>query len=428
MLQHTCLWWETAPQPKTYTGKPLPQKTDVVVIGGGFTGTSAALQLAKHGARVTLLEARSIGYEASSRNGGQALSCLHYTLTEIIKQHGRELAREMFQAAVEAADTVERIVKEENIDCDYVRCGSIEAASKPAHFERLKREQETLREVANFETQLFLKDEARTELGTDAYHGLLVNPRGGSVQPAKFVRGMAEAAERAGADIYEGTRVLAVERVQGSMDGTHFKVQAEAGEIAAKDVVIAANAWTGKLIPQFRYKVFPGESYVIATKPLDDELAERLILNNRVAYDTRHILAYYRLSPEKRMVWGGELTLRGASPQRNIRALQRGMARIFPELANTKLDYFWSGTLALTMDETAHAGRTSDGMWYSMAYVGHGVTLATYLGMQMANGILSKPINNPFADLSIPPAPPYRDSAWFVNIGKLWYRFLDSIA
>ncbi|GAB4499580.1 MAG: FAD-binding oxidoreductase [Anaerolineales bacterium] len=402
MTQHTCLWWETAPRPKSYTGKPLPQRTDIIVIGGGFTGASAALQLAKHGARVALLEAKTIGYEASSRNGGQALSCLHYTLTEIIKQHGRGLAKEMFLAAVEAANTVERIVKEENIDCDYVRCGSIEAASKPAHFEKLKREQETLHEVVNFDSQIFSKDAVRAELGTDAYHGLLVNPREGSVQPAKFVRGMAEAAERAGADIYEGVRVLAVERVQGSMDGTRFKVQTEAGEIAAKDILVAASAWAGKLIPQFRFKVFPGESYVIATEPLSDELAERLIPNNRVAYDTRHILAYYRLSPEKRMVWGGELTMRGASPQMNIRALRKGMARIFPELANTKLDYFWSGTLALTMDETAHAGQTPDGIWYSMAYVGHGVTLATYLGMQMANGILGKPINNPFADLNIP--------------------------
>jgi glycine/D-amino acid oxidase-like deaminating enzyme len=426
LTQHTCLWWETAPQPKTYTNKPLPSKTDVIVIGGGFTGTSAALQLAKGGARVTLLEAKTIGFEASSRNGGQALSCLHQTLTQAIQQHGKELGREMFFAAVEAANTVERIVTEEGIDCDFVRCGSIEAASKPAHFEQLKREQETLRKEVNFDSQVFIKDEVRAELGTDAYYGLLVNPRSGSVQPAKFVRGMAEAAERAGADIYEGVRVLAVEQVKAQMDGTRFFVKTEAGEIAAKEVVIAANAWTGKLIPQFRMRVFPGESYVIATEPLSDELASRLIPNNRVIYDTRRILAYYRLSPEKRMVWGGELTMRGASPQWNIDALQRGMTQIFPELTNTKLDYYWGGTLALTLDETAHAGQI-DGMWYSMAYVGHGVTLATYLGQQLANGILEKPMNNPFVNLNMPLVPPHQESAWFVNIGKLWYRFLDLI-
>jgi glycine/D-amino acid oxidase-like deaminating enzyme len=427
MPQQTCLWWETAQQPRSYANKTLPTKTDVVVIGGGFTGTSAALQLAKHGARVTLLEAKTIGYEASSRNGGQALSCLHHTLTETIHQHGKGLAREMFQSAVNAADTVERIVTEENIDCDFVRCGSIEAASKPGHFERLKREQEILREVANFDVQILGRDEVRGELGTEAYHGLMVNPRSGSVQPAKFVRGMAEAAERAGADIYEGVRVTAVERAPSSMDGTRFLVRTDAGEIAAKEILIAANAWAGKLIPQFRLKVFPAESYVIATEPLTDDLAAKLIVNNRVVYDTRRVLAYYRLSPEKRMVWGGELTMKGASPQRNIRALQDGMARVFPELAKTKLDFYWGGTLALTLDENTHAGQI-DGMWYSMAYVGHGVTLATYLGQQMANAILGKPSDNPFVNLNMPLVPPYQESAWFVNIGKLWYRFLDSFA
>lgn len=426
MLQHTCLWWETAPQLHLHRHKPLPAATEVVVIGGGFTGTSAALQLAKHGVRVTLLEAKTIGYEASSRNGGQALSCLHHTLTETIHQHGRELARDMFQAAVNAANTVERIVTDEGIDCDFVRCGSIEAASKPAHFERLTREQDVLRDVANFDVQILTKDEVRRELGTEVYHGLMVNPRSGSVQPAKFVRGMAQAAERAGADIYEGTQVLSIERRKAQMDGTRFLVRTEAGEIAAKEVIIAANAWTGKLIPQFRMKVFPAESHVIATEPLSDELAASLITKNRMVYDTRNVLAYYRLSPEKRMVWGGELTMKGASPTRNIRTLQAGMTRVFPELAKTKLEFYWGGTLALTLDENTHAGQV-DGMWYSMAYVGHGVTLATYMGQQLANAILEKPSDNPFMNLNMPLVPPYQDSAWFVNVGKLWYRFLDSI-
>lgn len=126
------------------------------------------------------------------------------------------------------------------------------------------------------------------------------------------------------------------------------------------------------------------------------------------------------------MVWGGELTLKGMSPQTNINALQKGMVQVFPELAGAKLDYYWGGTLALTLDENTHAGQV-DGMWYSMAYVGHGVTLATYLGQQIANAILGKPSDNPFNGLNIPLVPPYQDSAWFVNIGKLWYRFLDLI-
>ena len=424
MTQHECFWSVDSPT-KSHPNKPLPKNTDVVVIGGGFTGTSAALQLAKGGARVTLVEAESIGWGASSRNGGQALSCLHHTLEQSIKIHGRELAREMFQAAVQAANTVEQIVHDEKLDCDFVRCGNIEAASKPAHFEALKREQETLYEVAGFDVSILPKNAIRSELGTDSYFGLMVNPRSGSVQPAKFVQGMAFAAERAGADIHEGTRVLAIERVD-SLDGTHFIVKTDRGIISSKEVVLAANAWIGNIAPQFRHRVLPVDSFVIATEPLPKELAKRLIPNNRVAYDTRNVLAYYRLSPDGRMVWGGEGTIKGASPKMNINILRRGMIKVFPELADFKTDYFWSGTLGITFDENTHAGQI-DGMWYSMCYVGHGVTLATYLGKQLANAILGRESYNPFANLNIPLMPVLRGNSWMENIGKTWYRLLDMI-
>ncbi len=426
MIQNTCLWWETAPKPVSYKNKALPAKTDVVVVGGGFTGTSAALQLAKGGARVTLLEAKTIGFEASSRNGGQALSCLHHTLTNAIKEHGRELAKNMFLAATYAANTVEQIVTEEGLDCDFVRCGNIEAAFKPAHFEKLKREQEILHEVAGYEVQILSRNETPAELGTDAYNGLMINPRSGSVQPAKFVRGMAMAAERAGADIHEGTRVNAIERISNppASDGNRFLVKTERGDILTKEIMLAANAWIGNILPQFRQRVLPVESFIIATEPLSEDLAKKLIPNKRVAYDTRKTLAYYRLSPDNRMVWGGELTLANTSQETNIRTMQRGMNRVFPELANHKLDYFWKGTMGITLDENAHAGQI-DGMWYSMCYVGHGVTLGTYLGQQMANSILGKPSNNPFADLPIPYASPFQENSWVVDAGKLWFRFLD---
>ncbi|MFN8413036.1 MAG: FAD-binding oxidoreductase [Anaerolineales bacterium] len=426
MIQHTCLWWETAPELKPYLNKPLPQKTDVVVVGGGFTGTSAALQLAKGGAHVTLLEAQTIGWGASSRNGGQALSCLHHTLEKSIKEHGRELAKDMFLAATFAANTVEQIVSEEKIDCDYVRSGNIEAAYKSTHFDALKREQEILHNVANYEVQILSKNEIKTELGTDSYQGLMINPRSGSVHPAKFVRGMAAAAERAGADIHEDTRVLAIERLSDSPthDGNRFIVKTDRGNIFTKEIMLAANAWIGKIVPQFSQRVLPAESFVIATEPLSKELAQKLIPNNRVAYDTRQTLAYYRLSPDRRMVWGGELTFAGVNPQTNINTLKRGMIKVFPELSKLNIDYYWGGTLGLTLDQNAHAGQI-DGMWYSMCYVGHGVTLATYLGQQMANGILGKTSNNPFANLPIPYAPPLRDKNWLVNAGKVWFRFVD---
>ena len=423
MTQESCFWWVDAPSPKSYLNKPLAEKADVVIVGGGFTGTSAALKLAKGGANVTLLEAETIGWGASSRNGGQALSCLHHTLTELIEHHGLERAREMFQASVRAADTVARIVAEENIDCDYARNGNIEAASKPRHFDRLKVEQETLARVVDYEVRIVRPEEVATELGTGSYFGLMVNERSAGLQPAKFVQGMALAADRAGANIHEGTRVTGIEK-NISPNGSRFTVRTERGEIRAREVFVAANAWSGRIVPQFRRKVFPAESFVIATEPLEDMLAHELIPHKRVVYDTKHMLAYYTLSRENRMIWGGEGTATGLSAKQNTETLRRGMLKVFPELKDARIDYFWSGILGITLDRNAHAGQV-DGMWFSMCYVGHGVTLATYLGEQMANAVLGVESFNPFDGLAIPRVPFYEGKAWFVNLGKAWFQLLD---
>jgi glycine/D-amino acid oxidase-like deaminating enzyme len=424
MIQDTCFWSADTPAPKSYAGKPLPERTDTVVIGGGFTGTSAALCLAKGGARVTLLEAQTIGWGASSRNGGQALSCLPHSVTYLIKQHGSERAREMFLTSVKAADTVARIVAEEKIDCDYSRNGHIEAASKPAHFDAFVEEQETLKRLVDFDVRIVSKDDVASELGTDIYHGLMVNERSAGLQPAKFVQGMALAAEIAGADIHEGIRVVRINQYRGRP--ARFTIQTEKGQIIADEILLAANAWTGQIVPQFRRRVFPAESFIIATEPLPKELANQLIPHRRVVYDTKNMLAYYCLSADNRMVWGGERSATGVSARKNVENLRQGMVGAYPELKNVEIEYYWGGTLGLTLDQNPHAGQT-DGMWYSMCYVGHGVTLATFLGEQVAKAILGEDYLNPFEGLKIPRVPFYGGKAWFVNLGKTWLRLLDWI-
>jgi glycine/D-amino acid oxidase-like deaminating enzyme len=428
MLQEKCFWSADAPAQKSYADRPLTNKTDVVVVGGGLTGTSAALRLAKSGVKVILLEAQTLGWGASSRNGGQALSCLHHNLTDLIKQYGIDRATAMFQTAVQAAEAVKRIIREEGIDCGYERCGHIEAASKPAHFRKLLEEQETLARIAGFKTQIIPKRGMAFELGTAIYHGLMINERSGKVQPAKFVQGMGMAAERAGADIHEATRVLGIERKGDlpSYNGTRFVIRTDRGTVEAKEVFIAANAWSGEIIPHFRRRVFPVESFIIATKPLREDVARRLIPKNRVVYDTKNMVAYYRLSSDNRLVFGGEGTASGSSAITNITILRRGMVDVFPELKDVQIDYFWGGPLGMTMDQTPHAGQV-DGLWYAMCYVGHGVTLATYMGEQIANALLGKDSMNPFDGLNIPPVPFFNGRAWFVNLGRWWYRILDSI-
>jgi len=427
-MQEKIFWREDAQQTRSYTSKPFPESADVAVIGGGFTGTSAALKLAKSGARVVLIEAHTIGWGASSRNGGQALSALHQTLTELVKIFGRDLARDMFLAAVQAADTVERIVREEQIACDFLRSGSIEAASKASHFSALQRERDTLAHVAGYEVNIVPKEHMATELGTDHYFGLMVNHRSAALQPAKFVQGMALAAERWGADIHEGVRVTGVshENTLPSKNSYKFTVHTDRGPIQAQEVLLASNAWAGEIVPYFRKRVFPIESYIIATEPLPEETAKRLIPHKRVVYDTKNMLAYYQLSRENRMVWGGEGAEEGIGKEANIRKLQTGMGKVFPELLEARVDYYWGGTLGITIDSTPHAGR-HDGIWYSMCYVGHGVALGTYLGEQIAKQILGEESFNPFQDLKIPAVPVYWGNPWFIDVMLNWYHIIDRL-
>jgi glycine/D-amino acid oxidase-like deaminating enzyme len=424
MFQETCFWLADSPTPKLYIGKPLPENSEVVVVGGGFTGTSIALRLAKGGVKVTLLEGETIGWGASSRNGGQALSCLPRSLTDLAKRHGRVRAREMFLASVRAADTVTRIVAEEKIDCDFHRNGHIEAASKPAHFQAFKEEQKTLKELVDFDVRIVPRSEIPSEMGTDAYYGLMVNERSAGLQPAKFVQGMATVAESAGVDIYEGVRVARIDPVAGRQG--RFLVCTDRGQIDTREVVLAANAWNGQIVPQFRSRVFPAESFIIATEPLSNDLADRLIPHRRVVYDTKNMLAYYCLSADNRMVWGGERSATGVSASKNVENLRKGMVETFPDLESTEIQYYWGGTLGLTLDQNPHAGQV-DGMWFSMCYVGHGVALATYLGEQVAKAILGEEYDNPFEGIKMPRVPYYEGKAWFVNLGKAWFRFLDWI-
>ncbi len=423
-LQQTPLWSSTSTPLKSFAGRPLPAKADVVVIGGGYTGLSAALQLAKHGARVTLLERESLGWGASSRNGGMVLPGLKHGAGELLKSFGKTRARELYAASVKSIECVETIIAEEKIECDYARCGSFDAAFKPAHFEQLKQSQEILAREFDHPTRLVPKADLRSELGTDFYHGGLVDERSGGLHPAKYVNGLAAAAVRAGADLHDATPALGIEKNSGG-----FTVETGRGQIQARDVFAATNGYTGGLTPTLQRRIIPIGSYIIATEPLDSELARRLIPNNRMIFDTKNFLYYFRLSPDNRLVFGGRAAFSPATPdtvRESAEILQRGMIEIFPDLANTPTAYAWGGTLGFAFDIYPHAGQM-DGLYYAMGYAGHGVAMATYLGQQMGNRIARKEWRNPFEGLDFPTMPFYFGQPWFLPFAAMWYRLLDWI-
>jgi glycine/D-amino acid oxidase-like deaminating enzyme len=397
----------------------------VVVIGSGYTGLSAARSLAQRGANVVVLEKETIGWGASSRNGGQVLTGLAVGPGALIKQVGLERAKELHAASLKGLDFVEELTRSEQIDCDFERVGHLEAACKPAHFKHFQHAQELLARDFNHTLRLLDRSQQREELGTDYYHGVLIDERSAGVHPAKYVRGLARAAERAGAQLHEQTPALAIER-----GGANWRVFTPRGPIGAKEVLVATNGYTDAVAPALRKRIIPVGSYIIATEPLSSEVAAKILPRRRMVYDSRIFLAYFRLSSDNRLLFGGRAEYKRSSPETTRRSgsiLRRGMIEIFPELANVSIEYSWSGNVCFTLDRLPRIGRMN-GVHYALAYAGHGVSLATYLGAQAADLISGAGDQTPFVDRPFDSIPLYNGTPWFMPLGALWYKLLDVVS
>jgi glycine/D-amino acid oxidase-like deaminating enzyme len=427
-LREESLWTAQAPLPPAPADAPLPARADVAIIGAGYTGLAAARALARRGARVVVFEAERIGWGASSRNGGMVLTGLKVGLETAIARYGREAARALFRASLASIDCVEQIVREEQIDCDFARCGHLEVACKPAHFAALARAAEVMaREGGHTTVRVLSRDELGAELGATIYHGGLVDETSAGLHPARYVLGLARAAERAGATLVPGTPAQAVAREHGG-----FAVRTARGTLRADAVFVATNGYTGAAVPALQRRVLPIGSYIIATLPLPDDLARALVPRNRMIFDSKNFLYYYRLTPDRRMLFGGRAAFFPETPatvRESAAILRRGMVSVFPQLAQTPVEYAWGGTLGFTFDLFPHAGQL-DGVHYALGYAGHGVALATYLGTQMAGVIAGDGDAGPFGRLPFPTAPLglYRGNPWFLPLVEWWYRWLDWVA
>lgn len=425
MINETPYWWATAPELPGYADKPLPQRAEVVVIGSGYTGLSAARRLALRGVNVVVLEKETIGWGASSRNGGQVLTGLAVGPGALIKQVGLERATTMYATSLRGLDFIEDLIHTEQIDCDFERVGHIEAACKPAHLAHFQHAQDLLARHFNHSVRVLDRSQQREELGTAYYHGLLIDERSAGVHPAKYVRSLARAAERAGAQLHERTPALAVER-----GANNWRVFTPRGPIGAQEILIATNGYTDAVAPDLRNRIIPVGSYIIATAPLPAEVAATILPRRRMVYDSKNFLAYFRLSKDNRLLFGGRAEYKVSSPQttrRSVAILRRAMLEIFPELADTPIEYSWSGNVCFTLDRLPRLGRLN-GVHYALAYAGHGVSLATYLGAQVADLISGTGEPSPFADRPFKPMPLYTGTPWFMPLGALWYKLLDAVS
>ena len=426
-LKESPYWWDTVPssEPGSSNFELLQSRRfDVAVIGAGYTGLAAARQLARAGASVVVLERERVGWGASSRNGGQVLTGLKLDPATLVARVGRSRARKLFDISLESIAALEALIADEAIECEYERTGHIQAASKRGHFDAFRDERKLLARLFEHRVELVSRAEQRGEIASDAYHGLLVDERSAALNPAQYIRGLNTAAVRAGVAVAEGT---GVERL--SRQSARWAIETSRGAVDARDVLIATNGYTDGAAPALQRRLVPVGSYVIATEPLPVSVAAMLLPRRRVAFDSKHFLHYFRLTRDSRLLFGGRAAFARPTPGTTRRAaaiLRRDLARVFPQLATTSIEYAWCGNVAFTRDQMPHAGRL-DQTYYAGGYCGHGIAMATYLGALVARRMAGEPVEHPLLSDRFPAIPLYRGKPWFLPVVGAYYKLRDWI-
>jgi len=421
-------WLETVATPPAQSAQELPESVDVAVVGAGYCGLSAARALAKRGVKVAVLEAETFGWGASSRNGGMVLTGMKLPVPTLIKRYGTESARKMYAASLESIDLVEQIVREENIDCDFSRCGHLEVACKQAHFDGYEESAALIKREFNHELRIIPKSGLRGEIGSDIYFGGMVDEASAGLNPARYVAGLALAAQRAGASLYDHARVISVES-ETNNNARRFRVQTSKGTLTAREIILASGAYTTNATPALRKKIIPIGSYIIATEVLPADLARELSPRNRMIYDSKHFLCYYRLTPDNRMLFGGRAAFFPETEntvRRSAEILRRGMITVYPQLRHAEVEFVWGGTLDFTLDVMPHAGKI-EGMYFAAGFAGHGVAAATWFGAKLAGLICGDPHDIPFDGIKFLAAPLGLRSGntWALPLAGAWYKILD---
>jgi glycine/D-amino acid oxidase-like deaminating enzyme len=274
--------------------------------------------------------------------------------------------------------------------------------------------------------RLVPKSEQRSEIGSDLYHGALLDEVSGGLNPAQYVAGLARAAENVGATLHARARVRKLERREN-----RFFLETDRGSLSAESVFVGTSGYTGSITRKLQKKIIPIGSFIIATEKLSDELANELSPKNRMIFDHKHYLNYFRLW-NNRMIFGGRAAFfpeNRNTTRRSAEILRREMIKVYPQLKNVKVEYVWGGTLDFAFDEMTHVGE-EDGVYYSLGYAGHGVAMGSYLGKTVAEAIMKGNIkDHPFAQIKFPGAPLglYDGRPWFLSLAGAWHKILDWI-
>lgn len=423
-MKYVSYWHDTAPRFMGAVDGPIEGHYDVAVVGGGFTGLGAARQLAMAGAKVVVLEAEMVGFGASGRNGGHLNNGLAHSYLSAKQELGKERAIALYKALDASIDTLEAIIAEEGIDCNFRRAGKLKLASKPQHFEGLAKNFEAVYAEVDPDTALLSPEDLKREIGSP-FHGAMLSKKSAMMHMGRYVVGLAEAAKRRGAIIVENATVTDISKSAG-----RHVLKAAKGLVTADNVLMASGAYTTPNFGYFRRRIMAVGSFIIATRPLTDQEVAATMPGNRTCVNSMNIGNYWRLSPDNRLIFGGRARFSATSDQRSDAKsgaiLRESLTRIFPQLAHVEIDYYWGGLVDITKDRYPRAG-FHDGLWYAMGYSGHGAQLSTHLGMTIADAILGRPDRNPVKGLEWPAVPGHFGKPWFLPLVGLYYKMLDKV-
>lgn len=417
-------WWELAPPPPPPSDPPaLPETAEVVIIGGGIAGLSAAIELGRSGVRSLVLDSESIGWGASSRNGG-ALSgagSLGRARPNLQSAVDAKLLEEMVAEAEASFDEMEDFLRREEISCFFRKTGRFVGAHAPKALDTLKRRADMLNRTGRDVALVLERSRVQEEITTDLYHGGLLIERAGSLHPGLYVQGLAQAASRLGADLRSGVRVKALEK-----DGSTHRVRTDFGVVNARQVMIATNGYTGAATPWHRRRLIPVASYMIATEELGEKRVRALLPKLRVYGDTKKVLYYFRPSPDfTRILFGGRASFVDADAKRSAARLLRFLTGLLPDLAGVRVTHAWKGNVAFSFDFLPHVGQ-QDGVHYALGCNGSGVVTMTHLGRCAARQILGT-ANRPsaFSRTPFPTVPGYWGKPWFMPLVGAYYQLRD---
>ena len=418
----TPYWWDAVPRPD-WPQVPLPAEVDVVVVGSGFTGLSAALTLARGGRGVHIIEAEAPGHGASTRNAGFLGTVLWVKFPAMAAKYGVARATAIMAEVVRANRYVGDLVRDEQIGCDLVRCGRFLAAHSTKAYDKLSKHAEQIRRHLGLEAEMVPRSRQRAEIGSDLYHGGMVVPFDSALHPARYHAGLLDRVTTAGAALTAHTTVTAITR-----QGARLAVRTPRGIVKAGDVVLATNGYTDTRFPWFRNRMIPVHSGIMVTEPIGCEAVAQALPTGRIVIDTKINPYSCRPSPDgTRLQFSSARGLLVKDHKAKARQVHATMVEVFPDLADAKVAHYWTGQMGFTLDKLPHIG-VRDGIHYALGYCGAGVPLSAWLGHRVAARVLGRAdAPTAFDDGSFPAIPFYRGRPWFLPAIIRYYAMRDRL-